>query len=79
MIVLKGIGGSNHGGGDQRIFPCMSEPSYVTRTGNTFWSDSQVLSVQKSLSGSGRTERLRLMGKFISHRLVARPELDNTF
>jgi len=38
-----------------------------------------VLAVQKVLSGSGRAERLRLMGKYIGHRLVARPELDNTF
>ena len=35
--------------------------------------------VQKVLSGSGRAERLRLMGKYIGLRLVARPELDNTF
>jgi len=38
-----------------------------------------VLAVQKVLSGSGRAGRLRLMGKYIGHRLVARPELDNTF
>jgi len=40
---------------------------------------SLVLPVQKVLSSSGRAERLRLMGKYIGHRLVARPELDNTF
>jgi len=38
-----------------------------------------VLAVQKVLSGSERAGRLRLMGKYIGHRLVARPELDNTF
>jgi len=38
-----------------------------------------VLSVQKVLSGSGRAGRLRLMGQYIGHRLVAQPELDNTF
>jgi len=37
-----------------------------------------VLAVQKVLSGSGRAGRPR-MGKYIGHRLVARPELDNTF
>jgi len=37
-----------------------------------------VLSVQKVLSSSGRTRKLRLMGKYIGHRLVGRPELDNT-
>jgi len=35
-----------------------------------------VLSVQKVFSGSARSGRLRLMGKYISHRLVARPEPD---
>ena len=38
-----------------------------------------VLAVQKVLSGSGRAGRLRLMGKYIGHRLVARSELDNIF
>jgi len=38
-----------------------------------------VLSVQKVLSGFGRVGRLRLMGKYTDHRLVARPEPDNTF
>ena len=38
-----------------------------------------VLSVQKVLSGSDHLGRLRLMGKYIHHRLVARPELDNIF
>jgi len=38
-----------------------------------------VTAVQKVLSGSGRAGRLRLMGKYIGHRLVARLELDNTF
>jgi len=38
-----------------------------------------VLSSQKVLSGSGRAGRLRLMEKYIGHRLVARPEPDNTF
>jgi len=37
------------------------------------------LAVQKVLSGSGRDGKLRLMGKYFGHRLVARPELDNTF
>jgi len=37
------------------------------------------LAVQKVLSGSGRAGRLRLMEKYIDHRLVARPEPDNTF
>jgi len=31
------------------------------------------------LPGSGRAGRLRLMGKYIGHRLVARPEPDDTF
>jgi len=35
------------------------------------------LAVQKVLSGSGRAGKLRLMGKYIDYRLVARPELDN--
>jgi len=34
---------------------------------------------QKVSSGSGGAGRLRLMGKYIGHRLVARPEPDNTF
>jgi len=38
-----------------------------------------VLAVQKVLSGSGRARRLRLMGRYIGHRLVARLELDYTF
>jgi len=38
-----------------------------------------VLAVEKVLYGSGRAGRLRLTGKYISHRLVARPELDNNF
>ena len=41
--------------------------------------DCKVLSSQKVLSGSGRAGSLRLMGKYIDHRLVARPEPDNTF
>jgi len=40
---------------------------------------SHMLTSQKVLSGSGRAGRLRLMGKYIDHRLVARPEPDNTF
>ena len=39
----------------------------------------KLLSVQKILSGSGRSGRLRLMGKYIGRCLVARPEQDNTF
>jgi len=38
-----------------------------------------VLSVQNVLSGSGRAGGLRFKGKYIDHRLVARPELDSTF
>jgi len=38
-----------------------------------------ILSIQKVLSGSGRAGRLPLMGKYICHRLLARPKLDNTF
>jgi len=41
--------------------------------------DMTVLAVQKVLSGSGRARRLRLMGKYIGHRLVARSEPANTF
>jgi len=37
-----------------------------------------VLAVQKVFFGSDRAGRLRFMGKYIGHRLVARPELDNT-
>ena len=37
------------------------------------------LSSQKVLSGSCRAGRLRFMGKYIDHRLVARPEPHNTF
>ena len=33
----------------------------------------------KGISGSGRDGRLRLMRKYIGYRLIARPELDNTF
>jgi len=43
------------------------------------WRAAGVLSVRKVLSGSGRAGRLRLMGKYIGHRLVARPQMDNTF
>jgi len=39
----------------------------------------EVLTSQKVLSGSGHAGRLRLMGKYIDHCLIARPELDNTF
>jgi len=38
-----------------------------------------VLAVQKVLTGSGSARRLRLMKEYFGHRLVARPELDNTF
>jgi len=38
----------------------------------------KLLAVQKVLSGSGRAWKLR-MGKYLGHRLVARPELGNTF
>jgi len=38
-----------------------------------------VLSVQKVSSCAGRAGRLRLMGRYIDHRLVARSEPDNTF
>ena len=38
-----------------------------------------VISVQKVLSGSGSAGRLRLMGKYIGHRLVARPDPVKTF
>ena len=41
--------------------------------------ETDVLSFQKVLSGSGRARRLRLMGKYIDHRLIARTEPDNTF
>jgi len=47
----------------------------------TLWERNQVLlvlSVQKVFSGSGRVGRLRLVGKYIDHRLV-RPEPVNTF
>jgi len=43
------------------------------------FTDGDVLAVQKVLSGSGRAGRFRRIGKYIGHRLVARPELDNTF
>jgi len=39
----------------------------------------QVLEVQKVLSGSDHAGGLRLMGKYIGHRLVARPELDGQY
>jgi len=35
--------------------------------------------VQKVLSGSDRAGRQRLMGKYIGHHFVPRPEPDNTF
>ena len=38
-----------------------------------------VLAVQKAFSHSGRAGRLCLMGKYIRHRLVARPERNSTF
>jgi len=38
-----------------------------------------ILAYQSKRSGSGRAGRLRLMGKYIGHCLLARPELDNTF
>ena len=40
---------------------------------------TDVLAVQNVLSGSGRAGRLCLMEKYLGHRLVSRPELDNTF
>ena len=39
----------------------------------------KVLSSQKVLSGSGRAGRLRLMREYTDHRLVARPQPNNTF
>ena len=45
----------------------------------TLVESGNVLAVQKVLSGSGRAGRLRLLGKYIGNRLVARPELDGTF
>jgi len=39
----------------------------------------QIRVVRKALSGSGCAERLRVTGKYIGHRLVARPELDKPF
>ena len=47
--------------------------------GGTFFLSMIVLSVQKLLFSSGPIGGLRLMGKYIDHRLVARPEPDNTF
>jgi len=38
-----------------------------------------VLLVQKILCSTNRAGRLRLMGKYVEHRLVARLEQDNTF
>jgi len=38
-----------------------------------------LLSVLKVLSGSSRAGRLRRTRKYIDHRLVIRPEPDNTF
>jgi len=40
---------------------------------------SVVLPVQKVFSDSGRARRLRLVRKYIGHRIAERPELDNTF
>jgi len=48
----------------------------LPKTGTFFY---KVLSSQNVSSGSGRAGRLRLMGKYVDHRLVARPELDNIF
>ena len=42
----------------------------ITYTG--YWHSKKVS------SGSGRAGKLRLMGKYIGHRLVARPQLGNT-
>jgi len=50
-----------------RTWPCPTEPNLT------------VLSVRKVLSGSDLGGRLRLMGKYIVHRRVARPEPDNIF
>jgi len=44
----------------------------------TFFLSMIVLSSQNVLSGSGRTRRLRLMGRYIDHRLLAQPEPDWT-
>jgi len=43
------------------------------------FSEDIILSVQKVLSGSRRAGSLRLMGKYVGLRLVARPEPVNTF
>jgi len=53
--------------------------SRITRYRDSQYRDSNALSVQKVLSGFGPAGRLRLMGKYIGRRLVARPEPDNTF
>jgi len=53
-------------------------PNQKRREKNTKHFLSKALAFQKVLSASGRAGRL-LMGKYFGHRLIARPELDNTF
>jgi len=48
-------------------------------TGSQSFMPSPVLSVQKVFVGCGRAGRLCLMGKYVGHRLAARPEADNKF
>jgi len=58
-----------------RVATLMLHPTPIPLPGERYG----VLSVQKVFSGSTRAGRLRLMGKNIGHRHVARPEPDNTF
>ena len=62
---------------DIRAIPKFS--NYQPGEPNKVSNISTALAVQKVLSGSDRAGRLRLITKYIGHRLVARPELDSTF
>ena len=64
---------------DGTLFLCFLWLPIISDYRCLFFLGAEVLAVQKVLSGSGRARRLRLMGKYIAHRLVARSELDSTF
>jgi len=55
------------------------EPRNPTEYRHRYWQRSNAIHSATETTGSGRAGGLRLMGKYIGHRLVARSELDSTF
>ena len=58
--------------------PCINSSRLLDSSLNTIRISLFLCSISP-VSSSGRAGRLRLMGKYIDHRLVARPELDISF